>query len=789
MTVNCRSHLPTFSRSEKFFPAFLLVSGCVVFVGALIFRDFLFGGSVLLYKDVGRDSLDDSYPWFVQFSDYLRQEGFPSWSFSVGIGQDILYLAGYFFWEPVVWLPRAFIANALVYEHLAKSLAAGLIFFSFLRLHRLAFEATLLGALLIAFSAYMCMGSCWFVLADEVVAFTAVLLAAEWALQRGQWLWLSLAVAAVGLISAFHLYLCALLLCFYVPARLWVAGRNWRQTMATSFALAGAAFLGVGISAALTLPNLITILNSPRGSGLATAADKLKTFPIFGLESRAHYVTAAARFLGNDLLGVGDQYHGWQNYFEAPIIYCGLISVILQPQALLAAKERARAVLALFFVAALLPTLFPWLRYLFWFFQGDYYRTYCLFAITGVIAMAMMALSHFKQGGRINLWLLSTTAVMSIAILHLPGTDKSLAWGATFFLGGLTVVLFSGQLFQRRELATWGVLILSAIELIRFDFVTVSDRDKITAGELQQRVGYNGDAVEAIRDIKSSDPNFFRITKLEAAYPQSYGLNDAMVFGYYGTAAYNSFNNGRYIDFLVGLDEIPAKSESDTRWCSGVTDDLLLSIFMCEKYALVEDPAAMRKSPFYKFVRKYEHQYLFRNAECVPLGPTFDRYLPEDAFLKMSSLKKRNVLLRGVTVKNEEQAHTLGLTQLAVSDVESEITNASLDEVVLPLRRSSLQLESFRPSQIVGKVQLSRKGIMVVQTPFDEGWHAFEDDRAVTVLPVDIGLLGVALDSGEHRVVLRYRNHYLLIGTFISLASLICLALGMLRWPRLDLAV
>jgi hypothetical protein len=135
------------------------------------------------------------------------------------MGQDILYLAGYFFWEPVVWLPRALIAHALVYQHLLKTIAAGLLFFSFLRLYRIEFVSSLLGSLLLAFSAYMCMGACWFVLADEVVGFTTVLFATEWALHRGKWQWLTLTVAAIGLISAFHFYLCALLLSFYVPAQ------------------------------------------------------------------------------------------------------------------------------------------------------------------------------------------------------------------------------------------------------------------------------------------------------------------------------------------------------------------------------------------------------------------------------------------------------------------------------------------------------------------------------------------------------------------------------------------
>jgi uncharacterized membrane protein YfhO len=314
--------------------------------------------------------------------------------------------------------------------------------------------------------------------------------------------------------------------------------------------------------------------------------------------------------------------------------------------------------------------------------------------------------------------------------------------------------------------------------------VTVSDRDKITASELQQRVGYNDDTIDALRHIKMTDGNFFRITKLQPAYSDSYGYNDAMVFGYYGTAAYNSFNNGNYIDFLWGVNAIPANYEPDTRWCPGVTNDLLLSIFTCEKYRLAEDATMLRDSPAYEFVAQYQHQALFRNVAWVPLGLTFDRYLPEDLFLKLPTPQKRFVLLRAVVVKNKEQAEKLGLSQ--IPSPEEEITDSSLSDVVLALRKSAFKLTSFRPFEITGNVQLARKAVMVVQTPFDEGWRASQDNRAVKVLPVDAGLLGVALDPGEHRVVLRYRNRYLPAGIILSVSSLICLGLGMRFSPRID---
>src|SRR5437762_2790086 len=122
----------------------------LLLVGALVFHNFLLGDKVLLYKDVGADSINDSYLYFVHLSDYVRREGFPSWSFYVGMGQSLFYLTGNLIWEPVIWLPRELIARAVVFQHLFKTLIAGLLFFRFLQLRGINLCAALTGALLLS---------------------------------------------------------------------------------------------------------------------------------------------------------------------------------------------------------------------------------------------------------------------------------------------------------------------------------------------------------------------------------------------------------------------------------------------------------------------------------------------------------------------------------------------------------------------------------------------------------------------------------------------------------------
>jgi hypothetical protein len=769
---------------------------CLLLLGTLIYRDFLFGGATLLYKDSGSDSVNDYYPWFIHLSQYVRSEGLPSWSFYVGMGQDIFFFASYLILEPVSWLRRELIAPALIYQHLAKVVITGLFFFQFLRLRRLNPIAALLGALLLAFSAYMCLGGCWYPLADDVLCFTALLGAVEEALEKRRWFFVPLAVALVGVIDSFHLYLCALFLLLYVPATLF--GRyGWqpRLLFRACLLLAGAAALGVGIGAVITIPNLHTILNSPRGSGSTSFVSALSSFPIFGFEAASHYVTAALRPFSNDMLGTAEAFRGWGNYLEAPMTYCGLLCLVMVPQAFVGASRRDKIIYGLFLAGILLTTVFPWFRFLFWLFQGDYYRALSLFSILGLITLSMIAFSSYIDG-RLNLWVLGGTAVVVVGTLYLPlgelhaGMDPNLKRYATILLVLYTLLLAAGRLSRWPQVAALAIVVLAAGELVLFDRITVSKRSTVSKEELKARVGYNDDTLDALRDIRAADnSSFFRLTKIRPSGPGVFpSLNDAMVFGYYGTPSYSSFNNLNYINFLTAVNAIPPNSEADTRWSVGLLNDSILSLFAGEKYVLAEDPRPFQRALQYEFVKRYEKDSLFHNARFLPLGLVFDRYLTQDVFLNLPPRDKPAALLHAVVLPNKSEADQSGLLEANVLDIEEAARSFNFADIAAERRRTALELTSFRQTKIEGKVRLDKKSILVLQTPFDTGWRALQDGQTARVLKVDVGLLGVAVDAGEHQVELSYRTPFLGTALAVSLISLALLGLGIWRWPCLTIA-
>ena len=774
----------------------LLGASVLLLVALVLYRDFIFGDRTLLYTDIGSDSVNISYPYYVLLSDYVRHVGLPSWSFQVGMGQSLYSYLGTVLVNPVVWLARGLIAKALVYQHLFYVVAAGVLFARFLALRGLNFVSCLLGALLLSFSAYMSMGSTWYFHAVELVCLALLLLAAEEALTVGRWWYFPLAVAVLAMMGAFHLYLGALLLCLYVPARL--IERDGFQPLSVlriSAFLAAAAVIGVGLSGIVTVNNLYALVNSPRGAGPTSRFPKLISFPVFGLESRLHYVTAVLRPFANDLLGTGSDFRGWRNYLEAPMTYCGLICLLLLPQAFVRASRRQRILYSLFLVFVIIPTVFPWFRYLFWAFQGNYYRAFSLFSIFGIITLAMTAFFRYTSAQRLNLWVLAVTALLLVGALYLPlnemegAMNRELRLKITIFLLGYAGVLAAGQLLRRQHVAAYIVVALVAGELIYFDAITIGDRPSVTKQQLTERIGYNDETVDAVRDLNASDKGFFRITKTYFSGPGIYGsVNDAMVFGYYGTSSYSSFNNLNYIKFLMAVDLVsPEIIETDTRWSLGLLGHPALSTFAGEKYVLTDDPVPFQTSDDYEFMKTYGTKYLFRNRLALSFGLTFRQYLPEAIFLELSPDAKAQALLLAVVLANESVPDRTALKQLTLNELKQQTAGTSVGDVIAERRSTGLNPRSFAQTRMEGTLNLEERSILVVQTPFDPGWRAYQDGRPVPIFKVDFGLLGAAVDRGQHTVELRYRPPFLFAGAAISLVSLLALAAGIRRWPRLPL--
>ena len=98
-------------------------------------------------------------------------------------------------------------------------------------------------------------------------------------------------------------------------------------------------------------------------------------------------------------------------------------------------------------------------------------------------------------------------------------------------------------------------------------------------------------------------------------------------------------------------------------------------------------------------------------------------------------------------------------------------------ESIGKLKNTSFELTKCKDNLIEGKIQNLTNGILQISTPYTKGWRAYVDGVETEVLNVNIGFIGIQLNSGEHNVTFKYETPFLKQGIVLSILGII-LAIG-----------
>jgi uncharacterized membrane protein YfhO len=762
---------------------FQIFLACLFVLVAFVFKDFLLLNKIYLFKDIGSDSVNGFYPNTYHVLDYLKTEGIPQWSFSRGMGQNIFpfsvsdpslaifYLFG-----------RDSFAYGIVVVEVLKVAASGIFFFLYLRTIKLSSFTTVLGGLLYAFSGYQILTSSgWFNHSFEPFFAAVSLHAFELFFQR-RILWpLPLAFAVIVSYAPIHLYLFSVFLFGYALVR-YVQEREWQWKEALMFfaRLAGLLFLGVGLASVFFLTNLGLLLDSPRVGGNLSSVAQLSAYPIFGLAKLDLLMSVFTRAFSNDLVGTADAFKGWGNYLESPMLYCGLISLLLAPQAIFLLRGRQRALCSVVAVVLLAPLFFPFFRYLFWGFTGSYFRTLSLFQTIALLLAALVALSTIERERRFSTFILASTLGICVVGLFAPAfapkevLDPRLRIAITGFLAIDVLLLYGVSATRWSSIAKLGLLALACVEIGWFSWITVNRRDAMSPAELRERRGYNDSTIETVEYLRAVDNNFYRIDKNYSSGPAEHpSLNDAETQRYFGTSSYHSFNQSSTIAFLQAVDLIPPGDEMSARWAVGLRGRPILESLAGVKYLLTKQPDARAELWGFKPVKMFGDVRLLINPNTLPLGFTYRRQLSREEFQKLSTDQKEQALMKACVVDGTNSDAVYRLVRLSPDSLHEKYSVREFSTDVAILRSDSLSITRHSQNRIEGTMKLAVRKLLCLSIPYDRGWQATVDGQPVSLERVNVGFMGIVLDRGEHRIELSYRSPFLVGGTFLSGLSLL----------------
>ena len=756
-----------------------IMAGLLAAVAVMVFYDYLFFKKAYLFKDIGSDSINIGYPAIVHHLDYLHAEGIPTWSFNQGMGQNIFAETGDIFLPFFYLFGRDNVGFTVAYVEVLKILVGGFFFYLYLKMLDLTPLASIVGGVLFAFSGYMILGGGWYMFSYDAMCGAMLLFGFE-SLFKKNILWiLPIPFALLAAYQPFYLYLYGLLTLVYSTARYLEAQRwNFRAYAGLLLKIVALALLGAAISSVFLFEGIAQLLQSPRGGGDASHFKTMVSRPLFTLGSPIELSSVVLRLFSSDLQGTGDDFHGWTNYLESPLLYCGVITLLAAPQFLVSLDRRKRKIYVAIVGACVIALLFPYFRYAFWGFTGNYYRTFSFFISLLFLYLGVRGLSYVDQTSRVRPVTLMASIGIILALLFLPPYEKytrvdgELRGAIALFLFGYAAVI--GLLGTAKYKRLGQVLTIGAVcfEAAFFSRITVNHRVVVEAKELSQRVGYNDYTVDAVKHIKSIDPGFYRVNKEYSSGPAiRLSLNDAKIQQFYGSSSYAGFNQMYYVKFLAGLGVVDEGNEIETRWAMGLRNRPILQILCSVKYAFTKDAVAYPDF-LWDPIKTVGDVHVARNKLFLPLGVGYDAFVLKSDFLKLD-LESRDLLLaKAFVINDSEQDKYKGFVHLNPASVPPIRTIADLEQGIAFLQGSTMHMTEHRQSLIRGTIALKAKKLLFFSVPYDKGWLATVDGKLVDIKLVDFGLMGIVLEAGEHTIELKFRPRFLGAGATVSLASL-----------------
>lgn len=751
--------------------SFAVYFAVLLCTAGLVYWQFLLFRKVYIYSyDIASDSYLQNFPMFLHLADYLKQTGFPFWSFNVGLGQNI-YASAYI--EPFTLFAALFGRNImpflLGYMQVAKILLAGSFFYGYLRLLPLSRSSAMVGGLLYSFCGEMIARGGWFSYPLEVVSVAVLLYCFELFLQKDKWPAFAVGMLVLGvLLRGYYVLLFTMIIACYGIVRFILVKRfNIKEFLIFLSKSAAAVILGLGMSAVIAVPSLYYQINSPRVSGGNSMIGTLVHTPLYTINSLEEMTTTFFRMLQSDLMGSASNFTGVGNYLEAPLFYCGLLTLLLVPQAFRYYKRKQKIVHGLMLFVTMLYLFSTYFRLILNGFSGGYFKISGFFVVVVWLYLMAHALETIYRHRSVNLpLLLCTAAFLAVPVVltmyFKPKYIVEMVAGPVVVLIVLytLLLLYAGGKLPRALLhssmpggqegrmmtAKIAIFLLSAFEVITFSYNTVNNRILLRAQDVNSGTGYYDDTNNAVTIVKNRDKGFYR---MEKDYVSVF-LCDSIAQQFYGTKSYQGFNSAGTLEFYT---EMAPKQMIAASYLYGFGSDPLFNSFVSVKYYISQSPKL--KIDGFDRIGGIGKLSIYENRYAVPFGTVYTKYITHADFDKLSDAGKKLTLLSAVVLEDGAPAPA-GLTQTQGNNFSGKDGSldylAAYENSAAALSKTALSISSQTQNEIKGEVTNVQAGEMFFTIPFDPGWLAYVDGKKVPTRNLSCGFTGFSVPAGQHEI-------------------------------------
>ncbi|OUQ38567.1 hypothetical protein B5E66_06095 [Faecalibacterium sp. An121] len=177
---------------------------------------------------------------------------------------------------------------------------------------------------------------------------------------------------------------------------------------------------------------------------------------------------------------------------------------------------------------------------------------------------------------------------------------------------------------------------------------------------------------------------------------------------------------------------------------------------------------------------------LYENDNYLPMGFTYEYYVPEDTVESMFTEDACALLVRALGLSEEDiAAYGQYLTPLP-EEMQQEFTYEQYVQDVALRRQSACSSFQMTNNGFGAEIQLERPNLVFFSVPYDDGFTAYVNGQETEILRVDNGLMAVLCPEGQSTIDFVYVPAGLSLSRTVTLAALVVWAAytGFFVWRR-----
>ena len=748
------------------------LAACVILY---VYKDFIFLENTLLFKDIGSDSVNETWPFFSHLADNVRKYGIIYWSHQFGMGDTMYLFYGDLFNWFVIFFGKENVPFSIVFSQIIAIILTVLFSYKYLKELGMSNFTSVFGSLIFSFSGYAILGSSGWFMAQQTLYFIFCLYSTENFIKGKKILLLCL---SSFILSSYNAILAIQIFGFlsaYVLIRQ-IETNGLKKIIMRQLLFSFLFILGFLVAGIFVFNYLDLVLTSGRASINSNSTNFSDSNP-FKLLPTSELISIISRFFSNDLLGSGTEYRGWMNYLESPLLYIGLITVILPFSNLVKGKNvLVNRLLLLFVIAAL---CFPFLRYAFWGFQLNYFRIFSFFLAFILFFISIRTLDSVIKQRIINKMFLLFIGIIFCIILYtdivIPQSiiENTVRNKVFLFLVCYLVLLYLIDLKKSITEIKYALLILLCIEIGTLSDITVNNRSHVTSQDINAKVGYNDETNEAIKYLNKIDKSNYRIIKMYSSGGAIHlSLNDGLIQNFVGVISYSAFQKKGYLGFLEINGLFDEEKSEDLKWSSKILSNFRVCSFAGGKYFLDKPPLNNFDTLFIKPIFKVSNTVVLKNELALPLFYLQDKIISETDLRRIQPNKRINRLYFAAAVKNTKALDLPILSNFNDTLVDNK--NNLLDRANY-LNSNPVIISKFIPDLVELEVNAANNSLLCSSIPDHDGWSIMVDGQSAEKTIINGGLIGLKVNNGRHHIVMKFSPPKLKFSILVSLLSLLVL--------------